>query len=472
MTGEMDNNVESRTHAEASGVRESSTSARAEALSEDSRNRSTSRSGKIRVEKRIEASMVEAEPATNARSRKSSHMMQLFKETTTPSEPRRSSEKLKRTLSSTSDGSLSQNSGYVREQLHGESISGHGIGQAIRDNDGDSDSQHEGQPASKVDRSRSQEENLPFLGTSCGATKSSNTAEGTSKPVASPTAKASERRSDVSRTTLPPRLLEEIRTHHNLVAPVNEVFKTSQQKRAASKSDTEATLTGRGINIGGVSTVDAATDEPRPDTEDDLDDDSSDKELISSALYYPHQVPSPDALESLTLEQGIGANDSDHVIRIPKSKSLSPTTDSNETSDDIDIALESQKKNRYLHGALPKDNAAPDDPTFLKGIDSGTSSASESEYSSLTDDGQTTPRATSSAAKGAFCRIRERKGRRPRTAPLQAVELKPFKHQVGGHSTIFRFSRKAVCKQLSNKENEFYEIVEQGHPELLRFLPK
>lgn len=464
----MDKKVESGTDAEAFGVRESSTSARAEAFSQDSRNRSTSRSGKIRVEKRIEASMVEAEPAANARSRKSSHMMQLFKETTTPSEPRRSSEKPKRTLSSTSDGSISQRSGSVREQLHSENISGH----AIHDDDGVSDSQREGGTVLKVDRSRSQEENIPFPATTSGGTKSSSTTEGTSKPVASPTGKTSERRSDVSRTTLPPRLLEEIRTHHNLVAPVNEVFKTSQQKRLANKGDTEVTLTGRAINIGSGSTVDAATNESRPDTEDDLDDDSSDKELISSAIYYPHQVPSPDALESLTLEKGIGANDSDHVIQIPKPEPLSPTTDSKETSDDIEIALESQRKNRYLHGALPKENAAADDLAFLKGIDSGTSSASESEYSSLTDDGQTTPRAASSAAKGDFPRIRERKGRRPRTAPLQAVELKPFKHQVGGHSTIFRFSRKAVCKQLSNNENEFYEIVEQGHPELLRFLPK
>ena len=464
--------MEREAPAEASGDGESSTSARAEAISEDNRNRSTSRSGKIRVEKRIEASMVEAEPAANARSRKSSHMMQLFKETTTPSEPRRSSEKLKRTLSSTSDGSIPQNPGSVREHLHSENISGHDLGKAIHDDDGVSDSQRKGGTVSKVDRSRSHEENITFPTTTSGGTKSSSTREGTSKPAASPTAKASERRSDVSRTTLPSRLLEEIRTHHNLVAPVNEVFKTSQQKRATNKSDTEVTPTGRAINIGGVSTVDAATDESHQDTEDDLDEDSSDKELISSAIYYPHQVPSPDALESLTLEQGIGANDSDHVIRVPKPEPLSPTTDNNETSDDIDIALESQRRNRYLHGALPKENAAADDPAFLKSIDSGTSSASESEYSSLTDDGQSTPRAASSAAKGAFPRIRERKGRRPRTAPLQAVELKPFKHQVGGHSTVYRFSRKAVCKQLSNNENEFYEIVEQGHPELLRFLPK
>lgn len=56
--------------------------------------------------------------------------------------------------------------------------------------------------------------------------------------------------------------------------------------------------------------------------------------------------------------------------------------------------------------------------------------------------------------------------------PLGAVELKPYKHQVGGHTALFRFSKKAVCKSLSNRENEFYEAVETRHPELLKFLPR
>ncbi|KEQ65548.1 SAICAR synthase-like protein, partial [Aureobasidium melanogenum CBS 110374] len=52
------------------------------------------------------------------------------------------------------------------------------------------------------------------------------------------------------------------------------------------------------------------------------------------------------------------------------------------------------------------------------------------------------------------------------------VELKPYNHQVGGHSTVYSFSRQAVCKQLNSKENEFYETVEQYHPDLLEFLPR
>ncbi|PKS05561.1 hypothetical protein jhhlp_008078 [Lomentospora prolificans] len=56
--------------------------------------------------------------------------------------------------------------------------------------------------------------------------------------------------------------------------------------------------------------------------------------------------------------------------------------------------------------------------------------------------------------------------------PLEAIELIPYKHQVGGHTTIWRFSKRAVCKQLNNRENEFYETVERYHRDLLPFLPR
>ena len=37
---------------------------------------------------------------------------------------------------------------------------------------------------------------------------------------------------------------------------------------------------------------------------------------------------------------------------------------------------------------------------------------------------------------------------------------------------MWRFSKRAVCKQLNNSENKFYETVEQYHPALLKFLPR
>ncbi|KAH8601397.1 hypothetical protein B0O99DRAFT_502435 [Bisporella sp. PMI_857] len=56
--------------------------------------------------------------------------------------------------------------------------------------------------------------------------------------------------------------------------------------------------------------------------------------------------------------------------------------------------------------------------------------------------------------------------------PLDAIELVPYRHQVGGHTKIWRFSKRAVCKKLNNRENAFYEKVERYHPELLDFMPR
>jgi hypothetical protein len=47
----------------------------------------------------------------------------------------------------------------------------------------------------------------------------------------------------------------------------------------------------------------------------------------------------------------------------------------------------------------------------------------------------------------------------------QSVALKPYSHQVGGHSALFKFSRHAVCKPLIEKENAFYQDIEINRPE-------
>jgi hypothetical protein len=50
----------------------------------------------------------------------------------------------------------------------------------------------------------------------------------------------------------------------------------------------------------------------------------------------------------------------------------------------------------------------------------------------------------------------------------QSVALKPYSHQVGGHSALFKFSRHAVCKPLIEKENAFYQEIEINRPECKR----
>ena len=464
-------------------VIEADSSARGpEISSEEKRQRSRSRSGRRHLEKRIEASLAEAEPAASARSRKSSHMMQLFKENnTTVTEGKPGQEKSRKTSRSTSGGYIAKETGLGNTSGLAERSQDPVAGEVIIDEDKNFDTQqpfidgkeNEGVTDRSTARSRMRADLNPtsaatLAGPHSAASYSNDEIPGSGITIPSLPSVHNE----PSKTRLPSRLLEEIRNYHNVGVPVNAKFKTSQlidRKRNLQIQDIGATPADpRAIRKDRCSTTDAEANEISEHPEGDLDEDSSDKELISSALYYPHEAASPDGLESVSLEKVRGARDSNQAL--PKAWPVSPTADDNEDSEDVDIALESQNLNRYLHGALPKKHAH-DETTSDRVLDAGASSASESEYSSYTD-GETTPKATPSAAKSTFFRSKHRKGRRPRAAPLEAVELKPFKHQVGGHSTVFRFSKKAVCKQLSNKENEFYEIVEHSHPELLRFMPR
>lgn len=50
------------------------------------------------------------------------------------------------------------------------------------------------------------------------------------------------------------------------------------------------------------------------------------------------------------------------------------------------------------------------------------------------------------------------------------LPLLPFTNQVGGHTSIFRFSKRTICKPASQKEQEVYHFFESHHPELLPFL--
>ena len=206
------------------------------------------------------------------------------------------------------------------------------------------------------------------------------------------------------------------------------------------------------------------------------DDDDSDKEQISSALYFPHQAPSPDALQDMNINEARAKKEAaqDDGQLLPEA-ALSPGDEPGNDSGDVDINLQSRNRSRHLHGDLQQARPPVTTDHDLANLMSDiASSASESEtesldYSSQTDNAEITPKA-SPASKGSYFQIRGRKARP--TTPLGAVELKPYNHQVGGHTTVFRFSKRAVCKQLTSRENRFYELVEKHHPELLKFLPK
>jgi hypothetical protein len=134
--------------------------------------------------------------------------------------------------------------------------------------------------------------------------------------------------------------------------------------------------------------------------------------------------------------------------------------------DAVEISLQSEDENQLWKGDLP-DSIDSEESLGASGRDYDLySSGSEYDgfvtaYESETDDDieQRTPKVESHPKY------------LPRV-PVGAVELKPYDHQVGGHSTVYRFSRRAVCKQLNNRENVFYETVEKYHPNLLEFMPR
>lgn len=53
-----------------------------------------------------------------------------------------------------------------------------------------------------------------------------------------------------------------------------------------------------------------------------------------------------------------------------------------------------------------------------------------------------------------------------------AVPLQPYGHKVGGHSSIYQFTRAAICKPLVGRENIFYEDIEHLAPALLPYTPR
>ncbi|TFK56154.1 SAICAR synthase-like protein [Heliocybe sulcata] len=55
---------------------------------------------------------------------------------------------------------------------------------------------------------------------------------------------------------------------------------------------------------------------------------------------------------------------------------------------------------------------------------------------------------------------------------LPHIPLRPFRNQVGGHTPIYKFTKRAVCKPLVSRENLFYEAVEREAPPLLEFIPR
>ena len=471
--------------------------AREEAFSEEKRNRSSSRSSQSRVEKRIEATVADAEPSSHARSRKSSHVLGLFKENNPSHDIKKGQEKPRTTSDNTVAGLPSEISTRADETFRSAH---HGRAAFSESYDKDIGSGTIEKPLPiRFEQEKSQSEtNKQFQ----SAQQSSRTPL-TAKPSANGVKKSlsetdlaaddwrpaivkrQEKLDGIPGHKIPPRLLEEIRNYHNLTTPFHDKFRSTQQRPTGNKSklnDDQSDIRHWGVQQP-IQKESDKVDLSRPTEEPENEEEES--EHISSALYYPHQAPSPDALEDISIDDARKRKDS----QIEKEPNLPdpalPLICEDEKAEDVDIALQVHNKNRYLHGDLQKARSSSGELEIDRHSETGFSSASDSEYESLdetrnpaineetnmADDAEATPKA-SPKTRQSYLLSRSREARRSPKVPLGAVELKPYNHQVGGHTTVFRFSKRAVCKQLTNRENEFYEVIERQHPDLLKFLPR
>ena len=215
------------------------------------------------------------------------------------------------------------------------------------------------------------------------------------------------------------------------------------------------------------------------------DEYESEHEHISSALYFPHRQVIPEAKSQAG--RGVASKfDDDEQVAPDDNRFVDTSRHAKEpvsrSPDEVEISLQSQDESQCWHGDLPQTQSSTEEAEAYSSANEAAAVSSESEYetveesqseygyeSSTNEAGVTGSITTQRRATQA---MRKHRHEYDAQNPVGAVQLKPYNHQVGGHSTVYRFSRRAVCKQLNNRENEFYETVERFHPELLEFLPR
>lgn len=473
-----------------------------ETSSREQRNRSSSR-GNGRVEKRIEATLPEAEQPLNARSRKSSHVLGLFKENTTSLNIKKAPDRTKTDRKALSDRSIQRVENTPITEQESETSHPPPAGEiseepvtssedlAVAGFDSNQDPVETVVPDQNIPQRR--QNTLPGLNVFPSQGLASVRRESEDGKLASLISEGiyqdqSRRKPNQADFHPPQHLPEEITASQHLTVPLKEkpcpcgtrISVTDPNHTDGDVAHQHLAAVRKNLDENAGPSLVANGGEAVGD-----DEEESDKEQISSALYYPHQARSPVAQE----DPNVSPEDNGEGSRSLENPHLAPLPTAalniEVQSEDVDIALQSYNQSRYLHGDLSHSWVSQGGGANNQGTGVGASSVSGSddededetalstngEDSSHTDELETTPTATP-MAKNSLLRARESKHRRRASAPIRAVELKPYNHQVGGHSTVFRFSRRAVCKQLSNRENEFYEVVEREHSELLRFLPR
>jgi inositol-hexakisphosphate 5-kinase len=283
---------------------------------------------------------------------------------------------------------------------------------------------------------------------------------------------------------LPAQLLDEIRKHHNLTpgAAKGSSFSSSipvtESERSKPDGDDEFSNLPRTIR---EEANDDGAELSHVRSADDEDD--SGEEQISSALFVPHQTPHESP------ERTRHGSDSDDGIRL-KDENRMDITDSQQWLEEHEVPTDKvnmkyvmqENKTRPLPSPThitQKDFTDNKSPSLHDVPEIEHDSQDEGGYSTMgeesgVDDPDTTPTGSLKTAYGPPSAYQPHihDHQQKTKQPLAAMELIPYRHQVGGHTTMWRFSKRAVCKQLNNRENEFYERIERNHPQLLSFLPR
>ncbi|KAK4451808.1 inositol hexakisphosphate kinase 1 [Podospora aff. communis PSN243] len=184
----------------------------------------------------------------------------------------------------------------------------------------------------------------------------------------------------------------------------------------------------------------------------------SGEEKISSALFVPHQGPDEASEEEVSLPNV--------TPRAVPSRTLSRTDDFHPWLVKAGEPEPDDKLERVDYERKPRPEPA-DIPTIAREVD-----ISHIDGSAIADESDVGVRPKPSRPVSQYQEEVVHDHQWTPKQPLEAIELIPYKHQVGGHTTLWRFSRRAVCKQLNNRENEFYEKIEKYHRDLLAFLPR
>lgn len=284
-------------------------------------------------------------------------------------------------------------------------------------------------------------------------------------------------------SALPAQLLDDLRKRHNLTPAAAKGLSFSGSLRVTESERVTIDEKRQEASQPKTPTLDKAHDGSATKSRSDEDDDSS-EEQISSALFVPHQTShqphessDPEPFEEASPSEKLSRRYSDadpeewlveHDVP-PQEANRSPGIVAPKP---LSPDLRNHVPLREDQGYFPTPLSSSETPSYDTYSD--TSYTTKGEESSQTDDPGTTPTGTSKGEQLMLANEKEHLHRHQQIAkaPLDAIELIPYRHQVGGHTTMWRFSKRAVCKQLNNRENEFYERIEHNHPKLLKFMPR